>query len=53
MNLFHEFNSVGVTVLVATHDISLVRELGLRQIVLSEGRLARGSASPVAEGPRS
>lgn len=40
MNLFREFNSVGVTVLVATHDISLVQEFGLREIVLREGRIA-------------
>ena len=40
MNLFREFNSVGVTVLVATHDIPLVQEFGLREIVLSEGRIA-------------
>lgn len=50
MNLFREFNSVGVTVLVATHDISLVRELGLRRIVLSEGRLASGGGLPESEG---
>jgi putative ABC transport system ATP-binding protein len=40
MKLFGEFNSVGVTVLVATHDIPLVHEFGLREIVLSEGRIA-------------
>lgn len=37
MKLFGEFNSVGVTVLVATHDIPLVHEFGLREIVLSGG----------------
>lgn len=45
MNLFREFNSVGVTLMVATHDISLVQEFGLREIVLSEGRLIDSSPS--------
>lgn len=43
MNLFREFNSVGVSIMVATHDISLVREFGLRQIVLSKGRISSGA----------
>jgi cell division transport system ATP-binding protein len=38
--LFRRFNDVGVTVVVATHDMNLVRESGLREIVLSEGHLA-------------
>jgi cell division transport system ATP-binding protein len=42
MNLFREFNSVGVTILVATHDISLVQDFGLREIVLSGGRILSG-----------
>jgi cell division transport system ATP-binding protein len=39
MGLFRRFNEVGVTVVVATHDLPLVRESGLRAIVLDEGRL--------------
>ena len=42
MQLFREFNSVGVTVLVATHDISLVKEFGMREIVLNQGRVIQG-----------
>jgi cell division transport system ATP-binding protein len=34
MGLFQRFNEVGVTVVVATHDQSLVRASGRRQIVL-------------------
>ena len=39
MNLFRQFNQVGVTVLIASHDIGLVEEMGHRRIVLSNGRL--------------
>jgi cell division transport system ATP-binding protein len=34
MGLFQRFNEVGVTIIVATHDQSLVRASGRRQIVL-------------------
>jgi cell division transport system ATP-binding protein len=40
MNLFVQFNQVGVTVLIATHDLELVRQMKLRQLVLSQGRLS-------------
>lgn len=40
MNLFLQFNQVGVTVLIATHDLELVNKMGQRQIVLSNGRLS-------------
>lgn len=39
MNLFEQFNQVGVTVMIATHNLELVKELGHRQIILSQGRL--------------
>jgi cell division transport system ATP-binding protein len=39
MQLFQQFNSVGVTVLIATHDITLINQLNKRQIQLAEGRL--------------
>jgi cell division transport system ATP-binding protein len=39
MNLFRRFRDVGVTVVVATHDMQLVREAGQREIVLADGRL--------------
>jgi len=39
MGLFEEFNRVGVGVLVATHDIELIRRLPHRILHLSNGRL--------------
>jgi cell division transport system ATP-binding protein len=39
MNLFEQFNQVGVTVLIATHNLDLVKELGHRQVILSKGHL--------------
>jgi len=39
MNLFEQFNQVGVTVLIATHDIDLISAMGYRRIVLAHGRL--------------
>ena len=40
MALFTEFNAVGVTLLIATHDIQLIQPLGKRIIHLHQGRLA-------------
>ena len=40
MALFEAFNQVGVTVLVATHDLALISRRRHRIITLSEGRLA-------------
>ncbi|HXS28742.1 MAG TPA: cell division ATP-binding protein FtsE [Steroidobacteraceae bacterium] len=42
MRLLKRFQSVGVTVVVATHDMHSVRELGQRTLVLDAGRIARG-----------
>ncbi|MDA0788997.1 MAG: cell division ATP-binding protein FtsE [Proteobacteria bacterium] len=42
MNLFDQFNQVGVSVLIATHDLDLVARMGKRQIVLHDGRLQEG-----------
>src|SRR5690554_6804293 len=42
MNLFRDFNRVGVTVLIATHDIALIAPMGCRQLHLREGRLVEG-----------
>ena len=40
MRIFRRFNEVGVTLLVASHDISLIDKLGCRRIALEDGRLA-------------
>ena len=47
MRLFRRFSEVGVTVLVATHDVHIVREFGSREIVLTSGELTGGSADPL------
>ncbi len=39
MRLFERFQQVGVSVLIATHDVPLIRRLRHRAIVLEEGRL--------------
>ena len=44
MQLFEEFNQVGVTVLIASHDMALISRLHHRIITLSEGRVVTGSA---------
>ena len=40
MELFVQFNQVGVTLLVATHDVDLVNRLGKRIIRLRQGRVS-------------
>ena len=40
MNLFEQFNQVGVTLLIATHDIDLITRMGHRILTLKQGRLA-------------
>ena len=39
MHLFSEFNDVGTTVLIASHDMGLIRTSGCRTLTLKEGRL--------------
>ncbi|MEM8984594.1 MAG: cell division ATP-binding protein FtsE [Pseudomonadota bacterium] len=39
MQIFERFNEIGVTILIASHDIALIEELGHRRIALAEGRL--------------
>lgn len=39
MHLFAAFNRVGVTVLIATHDLALIAPLNYRVITLKSGRL--------------
>ncbi len=37
--LFRQLNTQGVTVLIASHDLSLIRSMGERVLVLSAGRI--------------
>lgn len=39
MRLFQQFNDVGVTVMIASHDLALIRRMGRRLLVLETGRL--------------
>jgi len=39
MQLFKRLNDVGVTVLIATHDVALIEQFAARRIVLAEGRV--------------
>ena len=43
LEIFVAFNQVGVTVLIATHDQSLVERYGERVLRLADGRLASGA----------
>ncbi|HUO82710.1 MAG TPA: cell division ATP-binding protein FtsE [Gammaproteobacteria bacterium] len=56
MRLFRRFNEVGVTVLIASHDLALIERLRGRRIGLRDGRLAGFAAPPAASracaGPR-
>jgi cell division transport system ATP-binding protein len=40
MKLFKRFNDVGVTVVVATHDVHLIDVVGARRITLDDGRIS-------------
>lgn len=43
MQLFSRFQQAGVTVLIATHDIDLVKRMKRRRIILDHGSLYEGS----------
>lgn len=45
MRLFEDFNQVGVTILIASHDLVLISRLHHRIITLQEGRMVSGSAA--------
>jgi cell division transport system ATP-binding protein len=45
MQLFKRFNDVGVTVVIASHDVHLIDRLGARRIVLEDGRVAAPHAA--------
>ncbi|EGV52815.1 cell division ATP-binding protein FtsE [endosymbiont of Ridgeia piscesae] len=41
MDLFTQFNQVGVTLMIATHDLDLIARMGRRILTLSNGHLTR------------
>lgn len=48
MRLFERFNDVGVTLLIASHDLELIGRLSHRRVSLVAGRLQTDAASPEA-----
>ncbi|MCH8551764.1 MAG: cell division ATP-binding protein FtsE [Natronospirillum sp.] len=44
MNLFAEFNRVGTTVMIASHDLGLIARMPYRVLTLREGNLVKSSA---------
>jgi cell division transport system ATP-binding protein len=39
MQLFEQFNQVGVTVLIASHDLALISRMGYRRLTLANGEM--------------
>lgn len=48
MNLFAEFNQVGVSVLIASHDLALIARMRHPVITLKEGRTIRNELAEAA-----
>jgi len=48
MNLFLQLNELGATVLIASHDLALVRQVGKRVLVLKDGQLVDSVPARVA-----
>lgn len=49
IDIFADFNQVGVTVLIATHDLRQVERLGKRTIVLENGEIVNQTQAAQAE----
>ena len=48
MQLFHQFNQVGVTLLIASHNIDLITRMGMRILTLSNGQLTHDQPARTA-----
>lgn len=48
MRIFKRFNDVGVTVLIASHDIALIEKFGARRLQLEGGRIVGESPGTLA-----
>jgi cell division transport system ATP-binding protein len=46
MRMFRRFNEVGVTLLIASHDIALIDKLGCRRIELDAGQISTSVKDP-------
>lgn len=49
MGLFQQFNQVGTTVVIATHDLNLIEPMGVRIIELDDGAIVRDDALGTGE----
>lgn len=49
-SLFRQLNGQGVTVLIASHDLTLIRSMGQRVLVLSAGRLIDDIPAVISRG---
>ena len=45
MDLFSQFNQVGVSVLIATHDLDLVQRMAKRELILRHGKLVNSEVA--------
>ncbi|WP_049722769.1 cell division ATP-binding protein FtsE [Gilvimarinus polysaccharolyticus] len=45
MTLFRQFNELGVTLMIATHDIDLIERMNKRVLQLAEGRVIAGGGN--------
>jgi len=48
MRIFRRFNEVGVTLLIASHDLSLIDRMGCARIALDEGKLVETEEEDLA-----
>ena len=51
MNIFKRFNEVGVTVLIASHDVRLIERFGVRRVILEGGRVLATAPSRMPDLP--
>ena len=45
MDLFSQFNQVGVSVLIATHDLDLVQRMAKRELILRQGKVVSSASA--------
>jgi cell division transport system ATP-binding protein len=50
MKLFRRFQDVGVTIVIATHDLPLVQQSGQREIHIADGQVVGGDLAAAAGG---
>ena len=46
MRLFEQFNQVGVTVLIASHELDMIKNMKKRIVILNKGRITNGEDLP-------